>query len=300
MEFPFLKIKKMKKIIYSFLIFALVISACTEPYETELESSFIRLVVQGSITNELKAHQISLTKSADYFSNEASPKVTGAVVNISDGENVFNLNEVSDGLYETDIIAGEVGKTYTLTINSDGEDYEASCYLNYCPPIDSINFGFYDLSAYDIVDSSAYVLLNALEPVTPDNFYMWNIYRNNILETDTINEVYFSDDLFINGAYMYNVEVGWVREVEIGDTISLEMLAITKEYYNYIYQILSVTDWDMGPFGGPPANPNGNIIELNDNDNNNDDPLGFFMAYSTYKVTRVVPEKDEWIELFWY
>jgi hypothetical protein len=290
----------MKKILYTFLVFTMLFSACTEPYDTELESSFVRLVVQGSINTELKAHRVSLTKSGDYFSNTASPKVTGASVSISDGKNIFNLQEVSDGLYETDTIAGEVGKTYTLTINTDGETYEASCYLNYCPPIDSINFGFYDLSAYDIIDSSAYVLLNALEPNTPDNYYMWNVYRNNILETDTMNEVYFADDEFINGAYMYDVEVGWVRKVEIGDTITLEILSITEEYYNYIYQVLSVTDWNMGPFGGPPANPNGNVFEVNDNDNNNDDPVGFFLAYSNYRITKIIPPKEEWIELFWY
>lgn len=290
----------MKKIINTIILFIFLLSACTEPYETELESGFIRFVVQGSINNELKAHQVVLTESADYFSNVPAKKITGASVSISDGENTYNLHEVSVGLYETDTIAGEPGKTYTLNISSGGKFYEASCYLNYCPPIDSINFGYYDLSAYDIIDSSAYVLLSALEPTTPDNYYMWNVYRNETLETDTINEVYFSDDVFINGAYMSDVEVGWVRKVDIGDTITLEMLAITKEYYNYVYQLLSVTDWNMGPFGGPPANPNGNIVEVNNNDNNNDDPLGFFLAYSTFNITDTIPEKEEWIELKWF
>ncbi|HAF30593.1 MAG TPA: hypothetical protein DCG75_16250 [Bacteroidales bacterium] len=300
MEFPFLKYNTMKKIIFSIITFAVLLSACTEPFDTELKSSYIRLVIQGSINNELKPHQVSLTKSADYFSNTPATRVTGAEVSISDGENTFDLHEVSAGLYETDTIAGETGKTYTLTIISEGKTYTSSCYLNYCPPMDSINFGYYDLSAYDIIDSSAYILLNALEPPTPNNFYMWNVYRNGILETDTINEVYFSDDMFINGHYMYNVEIGWVRKVEVADIITLEMLSITNEYYNYIYQILSVTDWNMGPFGGPPANPNGNIIEVNDNDNNNDDPLGFFLAYSTYRITDTIPEKDQWFELKWY
>ena len=290
----------MKKIIYQILTFIFILSACTEPYHPKLESSYIRMVVQGSISDELKPHQVTLTRSADYFSNAPAPRITGAAVSISDGENTFNLTEVSDGLYETDTIAGESGKTYTLTINSDGKTYEASCYLNYCPPIDSINFGYYDLSAYDIVDSSVYILLNALEPATPDNYYLWNVYRNGILETDTLNEIYFSDDLFVNGNYMYDVEIGWIEKVNIGDTITLEMQAITKEYYEYIYQVLSVTDWNMGPFGGPPANPNGNIIEMIDNDNKNDDPLGFFLAYSIYNITNTVPEKDDWIELEWY
>ena len=290
----------MKKILYHILIILFIASACTEDYDAKLDSSFSRLVVQGSISNTKKPHQVSLTKSADYFSTSPAPRVSGATVTISDGENNFTLTEISNGLYQTDSIAGEPGKTYTLTIDINGEYYEASCYLNYCPPIDSINFGYYDLSDYDIVDSSASILLNALEPETPDNFYMWNVYRNGILETDTLNENYFSDDLFINGYYMYDVEVGWLRNAEVGDTVTLEMLSITKEYFDYLSQILSVTDWNMGPFGGPPANPNGNIKEVNENNNKNDDPLGFFLAYSTFLITDTIPEKDEWIELKWF
>lgn len=290
----------MKKITYIIIGLLLIASACTEPYETTLEGSYERLVVQGSITDELKNHQVSLTKSADYFSNQPAPKVTGAEVTISDGEMVYTLTEISDGLYETDIIAGERGKTYTLTIITEGKTYEASCRLNPCPEADSINFGFYDFSDYDIVDSSAYVLLNAQEPEITDNYYMWNIYINNVLDTDTINEVYFSDDQFVNGYYMNDVEVGWIRNAHVGDTITLETLSITEEYYNYVSQLLTVTDWNMGPFGGPPANPNGNIYELTENDNNNDDPLGFFLAYSTNRITRIIPPKEYWKELRWY
>lgn len=291
---------RMKKIIYILSAYIFLFSACTEPYDTTLESSYVRLVVQASINDELKPHQVKLTKSADYFSNTPAIKVKGADITISDGENIFNLHEVSDGIYETDTIAGVPGRTYTLTIISEGNTYTATCYMNFCPSIDSIRFGYYDLSAYDIVDSSASVLLNALEPETPDNYYMWNVYKNGVLETDTINEVFFSDDQFINGNYIYDAEVGWLDQVDIGDTVTLEMLSITKEYYDYIYQILSVTDWNMGPLGGPPANPNGNIVETNDNNNNNDDPLGFFLAYSIYRITDTVPEKDLWIELRWY
>ena len=290
----------MKKYILYIAVLLFIISGCTEPYDVELNNSYIRLVVQGSISSELKTHQVIITKSADYFSNKPAPKVTGATVTISDGENIFNLTEVSDGIYETDTLAGEPGKTYILDIQYNGMEYEASCYLNYCPPIDSIKFGYYDLSAYDIIDSSVFVLLNALEPATPDNYYLWNVYRNGILESDTLNEKYFSDDLFFNGNYITNAEVGWIRKVKIGDTITLEMESITKEYFDYLNQVRTVTDWNMGPFSGPPANPVGNIFETVDNGNDNDDPLGFFLAYSVYYITDTIPEKDKWVELKWY
>jgi hypothetical protein len=283
---------KMKKIIYIVITLLVFTSACTESFDVELDSTYVRFVVQGSISDERKAHQVSLTKSADYFSNAPAPRITGATITISDGENTFDLTEVSDGLYETDTIAGEVGKTYTLTINSEGETYTSSCYLNYCAPIDLINFGYYDWSEYyETNDTMLYILLNALEPETPGDFYLWNVYKNGVLESDTLHEVYFSDDIFVNGNYMYDVMVQLVEDVSIGDTITLEMQAITEEYYNYITQLMTETIWNMGPLDGPPANPAGNI---------SNGAMGFFLAYSVENITSIVPQEDEWILLEWY
>lgn len=291
----------MKKSLYILVILIVFVSACTEDFYPTLDSTHIRLVVQGSISNERKAHQVSLTKSADYFSNTAAPRVTGATVSISDGENTFDLTEVSDGLYETDTIVGEIGKTYTLTINSEGETYRASSELKYCPPIDSINFGFYDFSDYyeeEEIDSSGIetepflsILLNAQEPDTQGDFYLWKVYKNGVLESDTLDEINFSDDYFSNGDYLYDVEVQWYQEAIVGDTITLEMQAISEDYFNYIIGLLTETVWNMGPLGGPPANPVGNI---------SNGAMGFFLAYSVEQKTEIVPEKDEWIELEWF
>lgn len=282
----------MKRLFYISITLLIFVSSCTEPFEANLDSTYVRLVVQGSISNELKTHQVSLTKSADYFSNKPAEKVTGANVTISDGDNIYSLTEISEGLYETDTIVGKPGKTYSLSIRSDGENYTSSCYLNSIAPIDSINFGYYDYGEYsDYNDSSLYVLLNALEPATPGNYYLWNVYKNGVLESDTLSESSFSDDIFVNGNYMTNITVQWVKNALIGDTISLEMQSITEEYYNYINQIMSETVWNMGPFDGPPANPSGNI---------SNGAMGFFLAYSVETITAIVPEKDKQILLEWY
>jgi hypothetical protein len=290
----------MKKNIYKFFVLLVFISACTEKFDVELESTHIRLVVQGSISNERTAHQVSLTKSGDYFSNTSAPRVSEATVSISDGDNTFNLTKISDGLYETDTIAGEIGKTYTLTVQSEGEIYTASSKLNYCAPIDSINFGYYDIKAYDdeevldsngnIVEPYAAILLNAMEPEPSGDYYLFHVFKNSVLESDTLHKVNFTDDYFINGFYMYDVTVQWVEDVSIGDTITLEMQAITEGYYNYIIQLLTETVWNAGPLGGPPANPIGNI---------SNGAMGYFIAYSTVEMTRIVPEKNRWIELEW-
>ncbi|OFX22644.1 MAG: hypothetical protein A2041_11475 [Bacteroidetes bacterium GWA2_31_9b] len=283
MEFLFLKLTKMKHLLYLISI-AILLSSCVEDYNVKLKSTYVRVVVQGSITDEYKTHQVKLSKSADYFSNQPAEKITDAEVTLSDGVNILNLTETSDGIYETDSIAGIPGNTYTLNIDINGEKYESSCYLNACPPIDSIKFGYYDNIYYD---STLMILLYALEPETPNNFYLWKVHKNNVLVTDTLFEVVFSDDVFINGNYMYDIAVQWV-EANTSDTITLEMQSITEEYYDYVNQLLAETVWDGGPFDGPPANPLGNI---------SNGAMGFFNAYSVFKITAIVPEKEKWILL---
>ncbi len=288
----------MKRILYIILAI-LGIASCTESFNVNLDSTYTRLVVQGSISNERKAHQVFITKSADYFDNTPAPQVSGATVTISDGTTVFNLNEIKPGIYETDTMSGEIGKNYTLNINTEGKEFTASCYLNYCAPMDSINFGYYDFGDnYEIEDTFVYILLNALEPETPDNYYLWNVYKNGTLETDTLHEKVVYDDEFVNGKYMYDLAVQWT-EAGYKDTITLEMFSVTEEYADYYSHVMDVTIWNMGPLGGPPANPVGNIYEVVDNDNDNDNPVGFFLAYSSQQITEIVPPKDEWVELEW-
>lgn len=289
----------MKKIIYITIAITTVFFSCTEKFDVELDSSYSRLVVQGSISDELKNHQVIITKSADYFSDDPAPKVTGATVFISDGDTNYSLTEIEDGIYQTDSIAGIPGKTYTLSINAKDKEYTASCKLNYCAPMDSINFGYYDYGDfYEVEDTILSILLNAQEPETPNNFYLWNVYKNGVLETDTLQEKTVYDDEFVNGNYMYDLEVQWI-EAKHNDTITLEMYSVTEEFSDYYYQVMDVTVWNMGPLGGPPANPVGNIYEVVDNDNDNDNPVGFFLAYSVERITEIVPPNKEWIELEW-
>ena len=284
----------MKKISYIIIAIAIAITvttlSCTEDFDVTLGSTYERVIIQGSISNERKAHQVILSKSADYFSNQQTPRITGATVTISDGDTTFYLTEISDGIYETDTLAGEPGKTYTLDIIIDDQSYTSSCYLNYCSPIDSIKIGYYDYGDIDEYDNFVVVLLYAQEPATPNNYYLWNVYRNDTLISDTLSAKRLETDMFVNGLYISDYEAQWL-EVQIGDTVMLEMQSIVEEYYDYFFQVMAETVWDGGPFEGPPANPKGNI---------SNDALGFFLAYSVERSTTIVPEKDEWIELTWY
>ena len=280
----------MYKRYFKFIVLAILTISCVEDFDTDLNSTFERIIIQGSISNELKAHRVILSKSADYFLNQQTPRISGATVTISDGIEVFPLLEVSPGVYETDTIAGVPGKTYTLNAIIDDQEYESSCYMNYCAPIDSIKIGYYDYGNYQQKDTFVVVLLYAMEPEPKGNYYLWDIYKNGTLESDTLSEKWLETDMFVNGLYILEYQAQWLIG-NTGDTVTLEMQSITKEYYDYYYQVMSVTDWNGGPLSGPPANPVGNI---------SNDALGFFLAYSFERKTTIVPKVEERVLLSWY
>ena len=79
-----------KKAIYLLLISAILVS-CTEDIDVELDTTYARLVVDGSVSADTNRYVIDLTTTSGYFSNIPAPRVVNATVEISDGENTFPL-----------------------------------------------------------------------------------------------------------------------------------------------------------------------------------------------------------------
>ena len=136
----------MKKINIFVPIIYLLISACTEIIEMELDSTEKKsLVVEAYLTDQKKIHQVKLTRTSDYFVNQAANPELGAIITISNEDTTFNLIDPdNNGVYDTDIeLAGEAGKTYLLSIQlNNGEIYTAESYLKPVVSMDSIKYEY--------------------------------------------------------------------------------------------------------------------------------------------------------------
>jgi len=276
------KHKHMKKII-CFTIIVISIFACTEKIDIELDDTYTRLVVEAYITDEAKNHVVKLTKTSDYFYNKPAPVVEGAKITIADGQNILNLTETKPGIYKTEKIAGEIGKTYTLNIElleeiNGHKNFAAMDKLMPVGIIDSIGIEYID--SWEVWE----IRLYANEPPTSD-FYMFNWMKNNILITDTIDEVNVSDDKFFNGSYSNGVGVGWFEEeredenLHPGDTVTLIMSTITEEYADFVWEIQAETGYQSPLFSSPQANVSSNI---------SNGALGYFAAYPKRYSSTVV------------
>lgn len=260
---------------------------CTEKIDLKLDSSYTRLVVEGAISTDTVPQQVKLTLTTSYFFNEPAPVVTGATVTVSDGTVTWPLTERKPGTYQTaPDVFGLPNHTYKLHILlkepiHGNSAFEASSVLRPIAKADSIRLkyhpdwgkkGFYEVQCY------------VLDPPTTD-FYMFDIYRNNVLITDTIDKKTVVDDKLYNGNYTNGIGVGFLNQARTdehlkpGDIVTLKVASITADYFKFIVAVKTEVGGQNPLFSGPPANVSGNV---------NNGAVGFFAAYANTRVSAIV------------
>ncbi len=253
-------------------------NSCTERIDIDLEESYTRLVVEGMITNDTLAHTIRLTSTTSYYYSEKAPAVSGATVTIDDGTSVTTLAETEPGTYQTPSdYFGIPGRTYHLNIGlataiNGHETYTAVSQMSPMLSLDSISSvyhedwgpdGYYEIKCY------------VLDPPSTD-FYMFRVFKNGVLVSDSLTKVLVTDDRFYNGNYTNGVGIGYLNQsfekeiVSPGDNLTIESARITEEYYRFISQLQIQSGYQNPLFSGPPANISGNI---------NNGGIGFFATY---------------------
>lgn len=275
-----------REIVSWFLL--LIFFSCTERIEIQTDKDFTRLVVDGSITTERKAHTVVLSATTDYFSDEPMTKISGAAISLSDGEKVYFLSERSPGIYSTDPdLSGIAGHRYKLTIRlatpvGGFSDYTATSTLNPTPRLDSISLHFFP--GYSV--KGMWEVRGYMKDPPDMNFYRFMVSRNGEMITDTLKEWFVTDDRFFNGKYVMGGTVAFLHQhrhgeaLVSGDRVTIEMDAISKEYANFIQEAQSEMRGSYPLFTGPPANVKGNI---------SNGAIGFFSAYSISRATAFVP-----------
>ncbi len=280
----------MKRILTYILFIIIAATACTERIDLTLDETYTRLVVDGGISNDTAPYQIILSKTADYFYNEPTPRAVNATVTLSDGIVTVPLTETEpgkSGIYETDsTFFGTIGQTYSLNIQLaqpivNHTNYYSTCKMMKVARLDSIQVVLQpDWGPEGIWEIKVF----AQEPGDEVNYYMFHYYRNDTLITDSIWKIAYSDDSFFNGNYINGITAVYIRngndweDFRPGDKVTLKMSGITKEYFDFISQV-QMAGYNIPFFTGPPANVVGNI---------SDGAIGFFAAYSNSWASTVV------------
>lgn len=275
----------MKKTISLLLLSALFFS-CREVVELDLPQQQAKLVIEATLTNTAGPHLVQLSQTADYFSEGPLPSVEDAQVIISDDTgHKDTLKQSEPGLYLSHNLQGEVGRSYTLHINWNGNQYESSGRLLEEAVIDSLNYRF--LPGNPFFEEGYYIFFFGRVPPDRTNYFRFKVYRNDSLYNSR-SDLLVQDDQFLPDT-LENIRFNYPFEPT--DTVKLEMYTLNQEMYQYYLELITLLYNDGGLFSPPPQNPVGNIRNLTDPDN---PPLGYFQVASLTSGRVIIdPEPEE-------
>lgn len=251
------------------IVIAIIFNSCEDVVSVNLSTAAPKLVVEAAIiwqkgtTGNLQT--IKLTTTSDFYSLSV-PIVSGATVFVKNSNNVtFNFVEKpNSGQYNCSNFIPKINETYTLTVISKGQTYNATEILYSVAPITKIiqnNQGGFDKKTVEIK-----TYFN--DPANIENFYLFGyMYANKLSDN-----YYVSVDTFFEGNEFFSNSRK--DDLKKGDVIVINHFGISKTYSNYMQVLISIAgSGGGGPFQSPSATVRGNIINKTDFNNY---ALGYF------------------------
>lgn len=272
------------KILYIFLFLGILLSACEDPIEMDVNGGKPALVVEGWLTNVKHKHYVNLSATKPLKSTGSFDPVTGAIITLSDGTGKTEvLKEVSPGKYEIATTVGKEGKTYTLKIQSSVGNYEAVAPMpRLSMPIDSIAFRYQEKSlVYE--DPGYYPHFWGKETPGEGDYMQIKLYKNGKYLNRAQDINLFSDE-FVDGNKITDAELTVDSPFVKGDKARAEVWSLTEGSYNFWTDILTQL-LNGSVFASPLTNVRTNVKKTT---TNSMDVTGYFGASMISAVERKV------------
>jgi hypothetical protein len=205
---------------------------------------------------------------------------TGAVV-------TFAESPSTPGTYTTPSLVGVVGRRYTLSIDWNGDRYEATERLLPVAPIDV--FYFDEPLTTPGLEPGPRVTIGLTDPRGVRNWYMWELFidERRVLgpDPDTREPVVTSDDGF-DGRHLGGFQPFEGIVIPPGGRVLLRQYALSEDLYRYYFALSEQTTNDGSPFAVPASSVRGNVVNRTDPSRF---PLGYFLATEVAEAAGVTP-----------
>jgi len=149
----------------------MIMSSCVEEIPLETESFESILIVEATITNENKQHEILLSRSYKLGSNQPIYESDATVIVSDDLGNSFTFNETEQGTYVSEnVFAAQPNRNYNLSIvTSDGRIYASTeKQLTYNTSIDNL---YVERGLNEDGIEGVSVFLDSYDPTRSSNYY---------------------------------------------------------------------------------------------------------------------------------
>lgn len=245
----------------------ILFTSCDEPYELDLHEHADRIVIEGHLTNASGYQYVKISRTTGFYQEGKTPRITNAFVKVVDDLNqefLFEHNPTesldSIGYYlPVHDFKGEIGRTYTLHVDIEGETYKATDKLFSVTSIDSLSYKIDEREKKDPRKENKFYRVSAYvrEPADEDNFYLFKFFRNDSIQYLYHTDIYFTDDKLLQEEIN-----GWETPIYYGegDTFQMKIFSLTRAGYVYFNDLSKLLTEDAGGmFGSIPAPPRTNL-----------------------------------------
>jgi len=283
-----------------FCLSVLTVGCITKFIPNVTEKSSL-VVVDGMITDAREIYTIKLSYSLPLNEQSTLKPITGAGVSVSDDlGNSYYMAENSPGSYSSDssVFKGEIGRKYTLHIQTAGTTYESfPMLMTAVPAIDSLYWQKVTIKDKDLLTGfpveGCQIYLDSRDNGENCNFFRWNF-----LETWEFHLPYFvpnnvcwrsENSYTINIKSTSNLSENSISKLplyfisNISDRLSVKYSMLVKQYsisqdeFNYWGKIRDISQNVGGLYDIVPASVGGNMICV---DNPQEAVLGYFSVSS--------------------
>ena len=285
-----------RKLHMGFLLGLVLLASCTEDIIMEVPQGRRVPVVEGSITDEFKRHEVVLSVSSALYDTTGREMITHAEVYVTSGDDTiwFHEQENQPGHYLSDSVAGRKNRWYHLEVNAEENPiyswplrmYVDTKMWNNARGIDSVGLRpKLDENNIPLVDDDAAVCVCPYFQTISDSTIVYNVelYLNGRLFKNRPSKLFNLFPMkgyagyYFNGPEMLqdNIEipVGIMNKSYLheGDVVKVKLYSISKDYmYFLVAQKLAVgVNPAMGAFPAMYSNVFSNC-----------DAIGWFNATS--------------------
>ena len=249
------------------IVLIIVFSSCQKVIDLDLNSASPQIVIEGNVYDKTGPYLVKISQTVNFDESNVFPPVTGATVEISDDAgNSEVLIEASSGNYISSSLQGIPGRTYTLSVASNGKIYTATSTMPNPVNIDSI-----DLEK-SMFGNDKLVSVNFNDPANINNYYRLIEFINNEQQPGfNVTDDNLNQGKIIRYSFM---SAGNGSKLVIGDNVTVWLESIDKGVYDYFR-----TAGNDGGQSSSPSNPTSNI---------SNGALGYFNACSVHAISIIV------------
>ena len=259
------------------LLFLMTFFSCKEDIIVDLEKGEPLIGIEASFTDVQKHHEAILSYTADFYNSSDIVMISGARVCVTDGFDTIPYLESPDkpGHYFTDSVAGRKKTLYRLIVDVPDETepdgwqhlFAESYMQDNVEVIDSLVVKpYYQPFTTDTLLMEVVPYFQSLQDSSI--IYMFDIWRNDTLRTDTLSQKTIIPmggyaGYYVNGPEMlennYEISVASYNKdkLTVGDHFRVDFYSIPNDYMLFYLGVL--TSMGSNPMMGPPSNVDTNI-----------------------------------------